>query len=88
MQPARPCIELCGGNPYATGLCAKRASLQDRFANRLDASLRTAIDADLSKSSVPQRCHATPLRKKKARGYGLEMVAGPGFESENGDTGE
>jgi hypothetical protein len=29
---------------------------------------------------VPQPCHTTLLAKKKARGYGLKMVAGPGFE--------
>jgi hypothetical protein len=31
---------------------------------------------------------ATHSRKKKARGYGLKMVAGPGFEIEDDRTGE
>jgi len=55
-------------------------SLQRESANRLDVALRGAIGAGLSRSSVPNRCHATLATKKKARRSGLEMVAGPGFE--------
>jgi integrase len=55
-------------------------SLQRESANRLDAALRDAVGAGLSRRPVPQRCHAGPLAKKKARRSGLSMVAGPGFE--------
>ncbi len=63
--------------------------LQQEAAGRLDAFLGHAVgDAmggsanALPKASVPQACHTSPLPKKKARGYGLPLVAPTGIESE------
>jgi hypothetical protein len=41
MQAARPCFEPCAANPYATGICATRASLQ----NVLQSAPSAAIEA-------------------------------------------
>ena len=58
-------------------------SLQHDAADRIDALLGNVVNeaiAGNSRVSVPQRCHALPVAKKKPRGYGVLMVAPTGVE--------
>lgn len=62
--------------------------LKEDAAARIDAMLGSAVTGALAKpirpsrlsESVPQRCHATSLIKRKARKYGPNMVAPTGIE--------
>jgi len=59
-------------------------SLQQEAAARIDALLGTsvgeAVAGTATNTSVPQRCHTAPLQTKKARCYGLPVVAPTGIE--------
>jgi integrase len=59
-------------------------SLQRQHSDRLQDSIGGLVSqawAAPEKASVPQRCHAAPLRKEKPRNHAVPLVAPAGFES-------